>query len=113
MKLRRRTLCAVLAGGGLLAGCEVSLFEPHFGQDVAVTPLGDDRWEVRALDHVSQEAAFRAAEETCGASVSVQDRQVRPDDPGSVYYTVRCMRPPPFPPPRDARPLPPVLRQGQ
>lgn len=84
---------------GLLAGCELTLIDPHFGQDMSVSALGDDRWEVRALTSLSQSDVFAAVREECGGEPIVESRETRDDDPTSVYMTVRCLRPHYIPPP--------------
>ncbi len=93
----------VAALAASLAGCELNLIDPHFGQDMSVYALGADRWEVRASNSLSQADVFEAVESECGGQPIVESRESRPDDPDSWYMVVRCLRPAEFPPPRDPR----------
>lgn len=96
----RNVLGAMAAAVMLLgtAGCELSLIDPHFGQDMSVYALGSDRWEVRASSSLSQAEVFEAVEAECGGPPIVESRESRPDDPDSWYMIVRCLRPPEMPP---------------
>ena len=103
----RILIAAVLALAG--AGCtSVEFGDPYFGADTSVTALGNDRFEIRGNDDVTNDKLFAAAEKTCGVPISTESFATRPDEPGQRFLTFRCLRT--DPPPRDNHPLPPVMR---
>ena len=100
-----------LAAGLALAaaGCtSVSFGDPYFGADTSVTALGEDRFEIRGNDDVTNAMLFEAAEKTCGTPIATENFTTRPDEPDQRFLTFRCLRT--DPPPRDNHPLPPVMR---
>ena len=95
--MKRRNVPGTIAAAVMLSmagGCEINLIDPHFGQDMSVYALGDDRWEVRASSSLSQAEVFEAVEAECGGPPIVESRESRADDPDSTYMVVRCLRPP-------------------
>jgi hypothetical protein len=101
----------LLAAGLLLMGASctsVSFGDPYFGADTSVTALGDDRFEIRGNDDVTNAMLFEAAEKTCGAPISMEAFTTRPDEPDQRFMTFRCLRTDPSP--GDNHRLPPVMR---
>jgi hypothetical protein len=94
-----------------LGGCTLNLIDDAISNEMQVSFLGADRLEIRAEGSRSQADVFAAADKACGAPASPVNREERPGDEGRFYtMTFRCERPAQAPP-RDATPLPPVLRQ--
>ncbi|MBI1339366.1 hypothetical protein GC169_04030 [bacterium] len=113
MRLHCAVAAFAVAGAlALLGGCTIDLIDDAISNELQVSALGDDRYQIRAESFVPMNDVFKRADETCGVYASPVDRSERSDDPRYVYYVFRCERPPAFPPPRDNHPLPPVFRDN-
>jgi hypothetical protein len=94
-----------------LGACETpDLIDEMISDNIRTYFVGANALEAQVKEGVSQQYVFRRADEDCGVHASPTGLQTRPNYPGYVFYTFRCERPAPFPPPRDNRPLPDVLK---